>query len=777
MKKLLLFIAVPITLIVVALLALIIFVNPNQFKPMIVEQVQKNTGMTLVIEGDIGWQLFPSLGFSVGQTELRNPEGFSSPNLLKVDQVGLAIEVTPLLSNQLVIGNVILDGAEVALETLKDGRSNLDALTQSGQGDSAKVENQPETAPTSQSPETSTEPSALEQWQVSVAGITISNAKVTVSDKQVGSLLTLSDANASLSEFEFGQWSKLTFDVTGAQNQQSFSAEGQVEFQLSQDLKQYELRNVDLDAGVEDKSLGLNAKATLSLPAFALGEWNSIEFDVSGQNQQQNFAAKGGTEFFLSEDFQDYQLRKLGVNASFSDPTNKVEQFRLDLATFAFDKSNDLSYKLAGDLAGLKVDSEGALSVVIDKAISKIKVQKIKLSNNLEGDALPQSPMKVDLDAGVTFDVKKSHLALALTKLTANDIQLDGDASVTLSAIPQVNFNLHSPNIDLDAFLGLNTQPKESGTGGSPEGNDTSAGKEAPKAPEVEPDLSALKLVNAKGKLVIDKFKANNAKLQKVTTQFTLKNGVLDLSRFSANLYEGSISTKARLDARKSAPSYSINGGVKGVKVQPLMIDVIDNNLLEGTGNIDLALNGQSLKPTALQENLKGTVKINFADGAVYGVNLPHLIRTNYAKFKGQDVSAVENVEKTDFSAMTATLKLNKGVVSTDNLNMQSPLLRITGKGNANYIKQNVDMLIRTSIVGSLKGQGGETIDDLKDVTIPVQITGAWADPKFKLVFDDVLKQKAKKEAERGIKKLLGDKVKPDQSKDIADKLLKGLFN
>ena len=183
------------------------------------------------------------------------------------------------------------------------------------------------------------------------------------------------------------------------------------------------------------------------------------------------------------------------------------------------------------------------------------------------------------------------------------------------------------------------------------------------------------------------------------------------------------------------------------------------------------------MKPTGLQENLKGTVKINFADGAVYGVNLPHLIRTNYAKFKGQDVSAVENVEKTDFSAMTATLKLNKGVVSTDNLNMQSPLLRITGKGNANYVKQNVDMLIRTSIVGSLKGQGGETIDDLKDVTIPVQITGAWADPKFKLVFDDVLKQKAKKEAERGIKKLLGDKVKPDQSKDIADKLLKGLFN
>ncbi|CCN48300.1 putative AsmA protein [Vibrio nigripulchritudo MADA3029] len=778
MKKLLLSIAALIALVIVALLALILFVNPNQFKPMIVEQVQKNTGMTLAIEGDISWQFFPSLGFSVGKTELRNPEGFSSPNLLKVEQVGLAIEVTPLLSNQLVIGNILLDGAEVSLETLKDGTSNLDSLTKA-----SSAKDQAETTDTTQAPaeeapaETGEQPSALEQWEVLVAGITISNAKVTVSDKQAGTLLTLSDANASLTEFEFGQWSKLTFDVTGAQNQQNFAAEGQVEFKLSQDLKQYELREVALDASVDDKSLGLSAKAKLSLPAFALGAWNSIEFDVSGKNQQQNFAAKGGTEFFLSEDFQDYQLRKLGLDASFSDPANKVEKLRLDLASFAFDKQNALSYELLGDLAGLAVDSKGSLNITVDKAISKIKVASIKLANNLKGEALPQSPMAVNLDAGLTFDVKKSALSLVLNKLTANDIALDGKASVVLAAVPQVNFDLHSPNIDLDTFLGLN-QKAEAETDQSTGGESGSAPTgDAPKAPEVEPDLSALKLVNAKGKVVIDKFKANNAKLQKVTTQFTLKNGVFDLTRFSANLYQGSISTKAKLDARKATPTYSVNGLIKGVKVQPLLVDVAETDLLEGTGNIDLALTGKSLKPTALQENLKGTVKINFADGAVYGVNLPHLIRTHYARFKGQDVSAADTVEKTDFSAMTATLKLNQGVVTTDNLNMQSPLLRITGKGNANYIKQDVDMVIRTSIVGSLKGQGGESIDDLKDVTIPVQISGKWTDPKYKLVFDDVLKQKAKKEAEKGLQKLLGDKVKPDQTKDIADKLLKGLFN
>ena len=111
--------------------------NPNQFKPLIVEQAQKHTGLELVIEGDISWQFFPSIGFELGQTELRNPEGFTQPNLFKVDTVGVDVSVTPLFSNQLEIGNITLDGAEFYLETLKDGRKNIDALTQASASDAS----------------------------------------------------------------------------------------------------------------------------------------------------------------------------------------------------------------------------------------------------------------------------------------------------------------------------------------------------------------------------------------------------------------------------------------------------------------------------------------------------------------------------------------------------------------------------------------------------------------------------------------------------------------
>ena len=129
MKKLLLVIAIPIVAILAVILGLVIFVNPNQFKPLIVEQAQKQTGLELVIEGDISWQFFPSIGFELGRTELRNPQGFSQPNLFKVETVGVDVSVTPLFSKQLEIGNVTLDGAEFYLETQKDGSKNIDALT------------------------------------------------------------------------------------------------------------------------------------------------------------------------------------------------------------------------------------------------------------------------------------------------------------------------------------------------------------------------------------------------------------------------------------------------------------------------------------------------------------------------------------------------------------------------------------------------------------------------------------------------------------------------
>ncbi|MBY8000753.1 AsmA family protein [Vibrio fluvialis] len=704
MKKLFLFVAALLIVVLGAIAALVILVNPNQFKPLLVEQTKKQTGLDLVIEGDIGWQFFPSIGFELGKTELKNPQGFTSPNLFKVDSVGIDVSVMPLFDKQLQIGNIRLDGAEVHLETLKDGRSNLDSLTKAQQT-SASGETSDATQALAQT--SGSESTAAQDWSINLAGIAINNALLEIQDRKAGTQTKLYDVQLQVSEFAADTWTKVDFAAKGSNNQQQFGASGNAEIKLSKDFKQYALRNIVLDA-------------------------------------------------------------------NFSDPATRLDSAKLNLATFEFDQANALTFSVKGTASDMKLDASGSASVKVDKAISQVSVDKLDLTANLEGAALPQSPMKVTMQSSVAFDMTKNMLNVVLDKLSANALQFDGKASVALGDIPKVRFNLHSPDIDLDEFLGLNKQP--AATAESKPAAGGSAGTSPSDKAETEPDLSALKTLDVAGDVTIDKFKASNAKMQNVKTSFTVNRGVIDLKSFTANLYQGSVKATAQIDARKTPATYTIKKTVTGVKIQPLMKDVLDNDKLEGTGNIDVNVQGKSLTPTGIKQNLAGTVAINFADGAVNGINVAQLIRTNYAKIKGQSVSEDNSVQKTDFSAMTATLKLNKGEMTTDNLSMQSPLLRIHGEGKANYIQETVDFLVRTSIVGSLEGQGGKNIDELRDVTIPINVSGKWADPKFKLVFDDVLKQKAQKEIDRGLEKI-NDKIKDENTKKAVDGLLKGLFN
>lgn len=705
MKKLFLFVAIPVIAIVGAILALVLLVNPNQFKPLIVEQAKTQTGLDLVVEGDISWQFFPSIGFELGKTELRNPEGFSKLNIFKVDSVVIDVSVTPLFSKQLEIGNIVLDGAEVSIETLKDGRKNIDVLTQA-QSEQVKepAEISSTTTSTDNTPATTSKTPASD-WSINLAGISISNAAVEIQDFQANSFTKLYDVNLSLSEFAFDQWVTADFGAKGEANQQKFSAEGHAEFKLAKGFAQYSLRNIELDS-------------------------------------------------------------------SFSDPATKMDTIKLTLDTFEFDKANQLGYQIKGNAAGLAIEMQGQGSLTVDKAISKVTLNQLTLDAQFEGDSLPQSPMKVDMASDLSFDLNKSHLSFVLEKLTANALAFDGKADITLADVPKVRFALHSPDIDLDAFLGLD---KAKETSGEAKGEQGDSKESAPQA-EVEPDLTALKTLDVKGDITIDKFKASNAHMQDVKASFYVNRGIAELTSFSSKLYQGSISAKAKLDARKTPASYTVHNRVKDVHVQPLLKDVADNDMLEGTGNINVDVKGKSLTPTGIQSNLVGTVAINFADGAVNGINVAQLIRENYAKIKGEKFDETEGVQKTDFSAMKATLKLDKGNVSTNDLTMQSPLLRIRGKGDANYIKQTVDFTISTSIVGSLEGQGGKDISELRDVTIPVNISGKWSKPKYKLVFDDVLKQKAEKEIDRGVEKLT-DKIKDEKTKEAVNSLIKGLFN
>lgn len=223
--------------------------------------------------------------------------------------------------------------------------------------------------------------------------------------------------------------------------------------------------------------------------------------------------------------------------------------------------------------------------------------------------------------------------------------------------------------------------------------------------------------------------------------------------------------------------------GVKNVQVQPLLQAAAGQDILSGVGSIEANVSGVGLSQKRLRTGINGTVAINFADGAINGINIPEMIREAKATLKGQRAEYVEESRKTDFSALSATFNLGQGMASTNNMRMEAPALRVRSEGQTNLVDEMLDFKVFVSVVGTSKGQGGKDIDELKDITIPVNIGGTWQAPSYNLdvkallTSNKVLEDKVRQEAERGLQKLLGDKAGDDKVKQAADSLLKGLFN
>jgi len=117
-----------IILFALLLTAVALFVNPNDYKPLIVKLVQDKKQRTLHIEGDIQLKLFPRIGLDLGKTQLS--EHKSAQEFAALDSVQLYVAWLPLFRKELVVHKVSVVGARANLIRFADGTTNIDDLIQ-----------------------------------------------------------------------------------------------------------------------------------------------------------------------------------------------------------------------------------------------------------------------------------------------------------------------------------------------------------------------------------------------------------------------------------------------------------------------------------------------------------------------------------------------------------------------------------------------------------------------------------------------------------------------
>jgi len=117
-----------VLLLAAALVAVLLLVDPNDYKDDIAASVHMATGRELTLAGDLELSVFPWLGLSLGETSLGNAPGFGKQPMARVAAVDIKVKLLPLLARRVEMKTVRLHGLRLNLQRATDGRTNWQDL-------------------------------------------------------------------------------------------------------------------------------------------------------------------------------------------------------------------------------------------------------------------------------------------------------------------------------------------------------------------------------------------------------------------------------------------------------------------------------------------------------------------------------------------------------------------------------------------------------------------------------------------------------------------------
>jgi AsmA protein len=113
MRRLLTTLVILLVVLVAGMSALVLLVNPNDFRAYMVTKVEQKSGYHLTLDGELRWHIWPQLSILAGRMTLTAP-GAKAP-VVSADNMRLDVKLLPLLSHQLFVKQVMLKNAVIRL--------------------------------------------------------------------------------------------------------------------------------------------------------------------------------------------------------------------------------------------------------------------------------------------------------------------------------------------------------------------------------------------------------------------------------------------------------------------------------------------------------------------------------------------------------------------------------------------------------------------------------------------------------------------------------------
>ena len=404
----------------------------------------------------------------------------------------------------------------------------------------------------------------------------------------------------------------------------------------------------------------------------------------------------------------------------------------IDLNAFSFQPGDEL--KTVSNINGtvsFKGNSLETSNINVRYGSSMINARgRVRNFKNPEAELLVSSPQFYLKDASLVLpqpdaSIRNLNLNLyvkdevfTLRYLTGqlNSTKFNVSGNYSGGSQPSGTFTVKSPNLDIDDLLLLSEM----------------------KGQDIEEEDGPN--TNIKLKLNADAGKFGKMLFTNLNADISGEQGVFYLQALNASMYGGTLTAKGRVAPGVSqGHRYGLNFNMNKVSAEPLMAAMDLSRKITGTLSIDGDLTASGANKQEIKRSMLGNIRLRLDNGKLYQLStLSKLFSilnvSQLLKFQLPDMVS----DGMPYKRIKGSIAVNDGVMSTQDLFINSDALNISIIGSSDIVKENLNLTIgvqplqtvdkivnRIPVVGwLLTGKGNAFL------TAYFEATGSWSDPK-----------------------------------------------
>jgi len=483
------------------------------------------------------------------------------------------------------------------------------------------------------------------------------------------------------------------------------------------------------------------------------------EFDFTAEpgDLGGHIAIRGTTT--MTEGAAQISIEGLNVSGELRGVTSEPAEFNFDSRAMTIDtvaesmSPGEMDFSVLGVSMSANVQPFSYAGSPQPKA--ELRVAEFSLKELMQAlDIEPPETADANALSSVSFSanatVGEDAISLDSMTLQLDDSTMTGSLSLPTTESGAIRFDLNVDQINLDGYMA----PADAST----------ASSDAPQD-DVEIPVDMIRGLNARGSFTIDRAFLSGLEFTNMELGLNSSGGKLRLNPLGADLYEGSYSGDVQIDASRDIPVLSVNEKLAGVNLASLAKSAFEQDNITGTINGSFVLSGAGRDLSAIRQDLDGNMSFELADGAWEGTDVWHVLRSARAMFRQEPAPEPTLPARTEFTSVSATGTVTDGIFENNDLLVELPFLRLTGRGIVDLPASEVNYSVEARVFESPELMASISEAELEDFTktvVPVKITGPLSAPSFRPDIGAVFRQQVEgaiEEQKEELKNRLFDKL------------------